>query len=351
MKNLNLLIVEDDETQIQAYLDTISQFNKNSAVQIIPNPVKTFEGAEDLLKSNYYDAAIIDLRLASNSLAYEGVELIKSINGKLRIPLYAVSASLGQIEDIEQNLLLQKRNRTDSFKTILEELLDIYNSGITTLLRPNSFVDNILTKIFWNHLPFILEEFIKEKKHNPGWDIEKVLLRYIASHINEYLELNNENNFEPFNSNEFYIKPSIKENNVTGQILQHLEDKSNWIILTPVCDLVLYKNESRPNAPAKPKAKFITIAHIDELDIVQNGRSMEDKERLKQNSIDFKYHYLPQTILFKGGFINFQRVQSIPINIINNDFSKELIISYPFKKDIISRFANYYARQGQPTFS
>lgn len=350
MKNLNLLIVEDDDIQIQSYNDVINQFNKSSDVQIVSSPVKTFDGAEDLLKSNYYDAAIIDLRLASNTLEYQGIELVKSINGKLRLPLYIISASLGEIEDIPENLLLQKRNRTDSFKHVLVELRDIYNSGITTLLKPNSFVDSVLTKIFWNHLPLILKEFIKEKKENPNWDIEKVLLRYIASHINEYLELNNENNFEPFNSIEFYIKPSVKENNVTGHIIQKKEDESYWIIMTPVCDLVLYKDPKRPNTPAKPKAKFITIAYINTYEEVTNGRTPEHIQLLKQNNLDFKYHYLPPTILFRGGFINFQNIQSIPITIINNDYNKDLIISYPFKKDIISRFANYFARQGQPTF-
>jgi len=350
MSEFNLLIVEDSETQLDIYNDVITQFNKKSDVKILPNIAKTFKEGKALLKTNYFDGAIIDLRLTSNTLEYEGVALVKEINGKLRIPFFIVSASLNEILDIPENVLLQKRNRTDSFKTILEDLVSIYNSGITTLLKPNSYVDSILTDIFWNHLPIVLNEFIKEKQNKADWDIQKVLFRYIASHVNEYLELNNENNFEPYHSVEFYIKPSVKPNNITGHVLKNKENGSHWIILTPVCDLVLRKDNKNPTATAKPKANFITIASIDSYEIIVKDRNSGEISKLKSNNYDFKYHYLPKTILFEGGFIDFQNIQSIPVNIIDNDFSKELIISYPFKKDIISRFANYFARQGQPSF-
>ena len=40
---MNILIVEDDDKQIEAYLDTIKQYNKTSTVTINVTTKKTFE--------------------------------------------------------------------------------------------------------------------------------------------------------------------------------------------------------------------------------------------------------------------------------------------------------------------
>lgn len=340
--NMNLLIVEDDDKQIEVYLDTINQHNKSSIIKINATTKKTFDDAHNLLKSNYYDGAIIDLRLSSKTLEYEGVKLVEEINGKLRIPVYIVSASLGEVATIVENVLLQKRNRTDSFKAIMDELLDIYNSGITKLLKPNSFVDEILTKIFWSHLPIILNEYIKEKKAKPLFDSEKILVRYISSYINEYLELNSENNLETFHNTEFYIKPCIKSNYFTGDIIKNKTDHSMWVILTPACDLVI--DSKRPN----PKAEAITLALIQKNEDVLTAANKSNHQKLMSNSADLKFHNLPKSILFEGGFINFQYVQSVMIAKCKSDFEPIMTISNSFRKDLISRFSSYYSRQGQP---
>jgi hypothetical protein len=339
---MNLLIVEDDDKQIEVYIDTINQHNKNSQIKITHTVKKTFEDAHNLLKSNYYDGAIIDLRLSSKTLDYEGVKLVEEINGKLRIPVYVVSASLGEVATTVENVLLQKRNRTDSFKTIIDELLDIYNSGITKLLKPNSFVDEILTKIFWNHLPIILNEYIKEKKTKPQFDTEKTLVRYISAYINEYLELNSENNLEAFHNTEFYIKPCIKSNYFTGDIIKNKKDNSLWVILTPACDLAT--DSKRPN----PKAEAITLALIQKNEQVLTDSNKGNHQKLMSNSADLKFHNLPKSIIFEGGFVNFQYVQSVIIAQCKSDFEPLMTISNSFRKDIISRFSNYYSRQGQP---
>ena len=339
---MNILIVEDDDTQIEAYLDTITQYNKSSSVSINAITKKTFDDAHNMLQSNYYDAAVIDLKLSSKTLEYEGVKLVEEINGKLRIPVYIVSASLGEVANIEENILLRKRNRTDSFKAILEELQDIYVSGITKLLKPNSFVDEILTKIFWNHLPIILAEYIREKKAKSTFDTEKILVRYISAYINEYLELNSDNNLEPFHNTEFYIKPSIKTNFFTGDIIKNKADSSLWVIMTPACDLATDSKRPLPNT------ETITLALIQKIEDVFAIVDKSTHKGLMRNSGNLKYHNLPKSIQFEGGFINFQYVQSVLIAKCKADFEPLMTISNPFRKDIISRFGNYYSRQGQP---
>ena len=177
--------------------------------------------------------------------------------------------------------------------------------------------------------------------------MEKMLLRYISSHISEYLELSDQNNFEAVHNLEFYIKPPIKTKIFTGDIVKCKKDNSLWVILTPACDLATDENRR------SPKAKLVTLALIMPFERIVNGRAIDEITKLKSNNLDLKYHYLPQTVLFGGGFINFQHVISVPIKAFTttDEFNVECVITNSFRKDIISRFANYYSRQGQPTFS
>ena len=63
-------------------------------------------------------AAIIDLKL-SGSEDLEGRKLVEAVYKKIRIPIFIVSGSIGQIDDIEENALLRKRLRTERISKIL----------------------------------------------------------------------------------------------------------------------------------------------------------------------------------------------------------------------------------------
>src|SRR5438132_1473363 len=123
---MNLLIVEDSESQLQMYEDAIESFSKANQFPIQYSIFKTLNEALHAIKSPIYDAAIIDLKLSSDSSELEGLEIVNAINGTLRLPIYIVSGSIAQI-DISENSLLKKRLRTDDFKTILSEIKNIYN--------------------------------------------------------------------------------------------------------------------------------------------------------------------------------------------------------------------------------
>ncbi len=72
--------------------------------------------------------------------------------------------------------------------------------------------------------------------------------------------------------------------------------------------------------------------------------------KLAANSYSGRYHFLPPCQSFAGGLLNFQKVQSIPVREFSEKFTKHGTITTEFLKDIVSRFAAYYARQGQPNF-
>jgi ActR/RegA family two-component response regulator len=347
--NINLLIVENEAPQIKLLRDAIEIYNKKGGNPIVLDEATSLQQGLEKLRSNSYDGAIVDLRLEQNDVIGLGNEILKEIKSKLRFPVRVISGHLGDLDPLLQaeNYLFKCKNRGDEdYEDILSEFSDIYSTGITGVLNNKGLIETNINNIFWKHISEVLPEFVKNKKENPDWNGEKVLLRYISSHILEYLEITMDNNLEPVYSLEFYIKPPVKEKIFTGDIIKFKDTTNFGIILTPACDLAtdVYRT--------KPKAKFVTVACIYTYNDVVNGRTPEHVNELKKNNLDLKYHFLPETILFKGGFINFQHIVSIPIKEISdkNKFEIECVITNPFRKDIISRFSNYFSRQGQPSF-
>ena len=343
MPLINLLIIEDEPAQIQMYADVIEQFNKKNSIQFSYNLCKSFNEGVEALKSPSFDAAIIDLKL-SNSEKLEGRDLVISVYQKIRVPVFVYSGSIAQIDDIPENVLLRKKLRTEKLTTILNEVIEIYKTGITSFLRPNGLIDQKLTEIFWNHLSKDLNVWIKH--NNP-----ETLLRYILAHFQEYLEIDTDGDFQEYHPNEIYISPPIKKNLHTGDLIKI--ENQYYIILTPACDIVFnYKKNEKGEEMSFRKANKMLLVSTDEFDykkLCMNKEGKLDKNKLSNyvKNGTFQYHYLPPFKTDNGFLIDFQNLKSIDFTIPHE---RVATISSPFIKDIISRFANYYSRQGQPTF-
>jgi hypothetical protein len=344
MESLRLLIIEDEKRQLQMYCDAIDQFNKTSEIKIDSEICNNFKDGESALKTPLFDAAIIDLKL-SNSEDLEGRTLVESVYKKIRIPIFIVSGSIAQIDDIPENALLKKKLRTDYVKEILVEILSIYKTGITSFLKPGGTIDKHLSSIFWNNLSKDISLWIE---HNN----EKTLLRYILSHFQEYLELNGEGDFEEYHQQEIYLTPPIKKNLHTGDLIKI--ENTFYLVLTPACDIVYHsKKDSDGNNIQIRKADKMLLATVKNFDfkdhcVDKNQVIKKDKIREFVTNHSFRFHYLPPFKNENGYLIDFQDLTSKPFDI---SYSREASISAPFIKDIISRFSSYYSRQGQPTFN
>lgn len=350
---MNLLIVENEKEQVQLYVDVINSFNKSNGTNIIPFPMFSLEEGKNALLTSDYDAAIIDLKLSSNSVELEGMEIVDSIIENLRFPVFIVSGSIGQIEN-QENALFKKRLRDSDFKIVLKELTDIYNTGIISILGKRGTINDYLNKIFWNHLSTSMDVWIDDPSRSPE-EKQKSLLRYTLLHIQEYLELSEESDFEDYHPAEIYITPTVKPSVFTGDIVVENKTGNNYIVLTPSCDL------------AQAKAKDILLAAVEKEDtgllsekinIIRKGKAApeiiaEAETALKaliNNSYSNKYHFLPKYKNISAGIINFQKINSIRVKDFKDNFTRIAAINSSFTKDIVARFSYYYSRQGSPDF-
>lgn len=352
---MRLLIIEDDEIQIQMYQDVIESFNSQKGCKIISIIKNNLEDAKLALLNPEFDGAIVDLKLENGSDELQGIELIKSIQDKLRFPVFVVSGSIAQIDDIEESAFFKKRLRDDDFKIVLAEAYQIFQTGITSILGSKGIVENHLNTIFWKHLSNSMNVWINDEQRTPEQK-QKTLLRYTLLHIQEYLELTEESDFENYHSAEIYITPPIKARVFTGDIVINKESRLNYIVLTPSCDL------------AQAKAKDILIALIENEDagilyektnIIKKGTSQtevligakNDLNALISNNFSNKYHFLPSYKDIKAGLINFQKINSVRTRDFNDNFTIVASVNSSFTKDIVARFSYYYSRQGSPDFN
>ncbi len=333
---MRLLIVEDAKEQLQMYEDSIQSFSKSESIEISSDVFETITEGMEALNHHKYDAAIVDLKLSSNSLELEGMSIVNAINGKLRIPIFIVSGSIEQVE-ISENKLFQKRLRTDNFKNILKEIKNIYDTGITNFLVPGGTIDKNFTEIFWNHLSNDLDTWIKHNNPNN-------LLRYILSHFQEHLDINLKGEFDEYHPFEVYIKPPIKINLHTGDLIKY--NGEFFVVLTPACDIII-QSDGKRNAD---NIIIVKAQNFDYKTTCLNKKNELDKNKISKyvKNSNARFHYLPPFEGNNGFIVDFQNISSIGFS---NELERVATISSSFIKDIISRFANYYSRQGQPIFN
>jgi CheY-like chemotaxis protein len=351
-EKLKLLLVEDNKAEIDAYKKSIEIFGQKNNLEV---DVKVEKRLEEALKaiSYHFDAAIVDIRLEDDKPGAElgGETLVNRLLKEFRIPTFVYTGTPGIIDQIEdkENILFKKYVKAEvGIKDILKEIKFIFDSGITRIIGRRGLIEEMLDKIFWEHIADNLDL----KDLTP--DSEKKILRYIAAHLQEYLELGESGQLEVYTPDEVYIHPPIKKGIYTGNILREKDSGDYFIVLTPACDL------------AQQKAKSIVITSIENLkkdgivkqnvNIIKKRKTSDDDKRAAEevlkriigNNFSNKYYFLPLSNFFEGGLINFQKLISGIPKELEEKYDLIASVTAPFLKDIIARFSIYYSRQGAP---
>lgn len=357
MKELKILIIEDDLKIQSIYTRDIKSYNKGS-VDVLIVPIYVDDKDRALLTlldtSKTFDGAIVDLDLkGSGGQDKSGNDIIREIKSKLRFPVFVISGTTHNLDaDLNSpNDFFKVVNRDDADFDFIEEFVSIYNTGITNLLNRNGEIEGLMNDIFWNHLSSSLNIWINDIFRTPEQK-EKSLLRYTILHMLEYLD---DDNTHP---SEFYITKPIKQHLSTGDLVSY--ESSRYVVLTPACDFVVRSKGDRSVRKAFLLKVIELNDHFSTLDeSIQKGeisKKLQGKlEKIISNNKSY-FHFIPKHNTIKAGIIDFQDKLSIPIEDIerkikNQEIDRFATITLPFLKDLIERYSSYYARQGSPDFN
>lgn len=358
VQELKLLIVEDDDDQFELYTDAIDDINDaaEDRVEIKFTREKKSIDALQKISTEKFDGAIIDLNLEDEEAnEASGNLVIRTVLEQHRFPIYVVSGNLGNLDaDIENNPspFIHKYSRDDAvqYVDILNELKEIFKTGITKILGGRGLIEEHLKKIFWDHLANDYKNIASTSEQSS----EKTLLRYALSHLSEYLAEFNDGESRYFHPAEYYIKPPIQKHIATGDIIS--QNNKYFINISPACDVAVRKvNEDgtlKINANKVILAPLIPVLRESFLEegIIKVTDNLKTVEKIIGEIVKGqrdKYALLPEYSDLEAKLIDFQNIETIEVNEYQG-FNREATVASVFLKDIQSRFSSYMARQGQP---
>lgn len=339
---IQIIIIEDDKSLQDVYKDSIEEFNKeNSLYEIKCDILDNDDKIPQLLYDCHIDAIIVDLDWGTGSPQNEGNKLVKKIYEDCRIPIFIVSGNLQFLEkEYPESPIFRKYQRDEVLNDdLLKEIAQLYKTGYTNVLGNYSEIDNMLRKVFWDHMSNVINAWQDQEKNLQT----QRMLRFAVTRINEMLNISTDDSHDDYDALEFYIKPAIKERPFTGDIIYY--DDKKYVVITAACDM------------EQDKSDFVVLCQID-FDIFNDlkeriknrSRSKKDEGELKKyiNNAKARYHLLPPCELFIGGLIDFQIIRSVSKDDFKEHASVIASINPIFHKDIQARFSHYYGRQGQP---
>lgn len=349
---IRILLVEDDADQIELYSDALDEVNEegNQLELII---CKTLPEGMTAVKTDTYDAAIVDLRLSAADMVASGNKIVHAIVHEARYPIYVVSGNIQDLDpEITKHKLVTAKNRDFKKNDIFYDILKSYNVGITELLGNNGKIEDWINKIFWEHVVSSLE-YWKESQSDKVVK-KKSLLRYCILHLIEYLNQDDEGVDEVYDPAETYIMPPIKSTVSAGDIIKAKSSNQYYLLLTPPCDTVC----RTPGDPKSRRARKFLLAQMTAITSLADvaGKEKSSKGRFEsivgycKNSKRIEFHFLPGFMSIPASVVDFQSLSTVDCATFDAEFDRICTVSQPFYKDITSRFSSYYARQGQPDF-
>jgi len=349
MEILNILVVEDDETAFKGYQDASDDVSDANLKIELERSVSAKEAIQKLNKSSF-QGAIIDLNLINENGSEEasGNEVISEIHKSFRIPIVVVSGNLHNLDNefVNSSQFIKALTRGDELNVdIFQGIIDIFQTGILNIIGGKGLIEGGLSRVFWEHLSKDIDAWF-----GVGKSAEQSLLRYTLNHLSVYLDEYEEGSIDPYHEAEFYLKPPIKKNIASGDILQKNGSHERFILLSPACDIEVRSN-------GKMNAKSLVLARIcnsDPATLLAGDYIKKNKPDNARSFIRSVVHgtklqnaFLPPYKEIKEGVIEFHNLVTISPDDYNN-YQRLATVSVSFFKDIQSRFSSYYARQGTP---
>lgn len=338
----NFLLIEDSKDDSDVFLATIKRMNLQAGNEQYKITVADSYAKGMAMISEDINGVIVDIKLDDE---HSGNEIIHEIMQKHRLPVAIFTGTPDTEQDKGSPIIVYKKGEAKQ-EDIIANLCRVSDTGLFKVLSGTGIIESAMNKVFWRNLyPQI--ELWKSKKEC-GVDTEKVLLRYVISHIQELID----NEMPAHVTEEMYICPPVSDEIKTGSIIQAKSDGLYFIVLSPPCDLSIHDG--------KVKTDRVLLCEIEEqkavnIKIIGDATSTKAQTKLiakalNNNHTDY-YHWLPENSLFLGGYINFRRVITYTPKEILEQFNHPLLkVQEGFVKSILGRFSAYYARQGQPDF-
>lgn len=357
----NILLLEDDQDQRNAYAQSLSDDGLESSYNLLH--ADNVQSAKKIIDENQINAAILDLNVPesphSEAVFTNGASYLKELISEKQFPVIVISANIASLSDddgLPKHLIKMDRQtgvHSHAFKHFekIKDLLEIAPLLPETLKDISSEFQEAFWKMWghWNEINarFSTQDFEKTKTF---------LKRYVCSHLFEKWMANDV--FNKMHHTEFYTYPPLKDRIHTGDILEL--DGVHWIVMTAPCNL---SNKDYPENLTLLKCQSIefdaeyakiTKPFIENLDDTKKDKQRDAVTRFFTAPPASKHYLPPWSKDGKPFYVLFKEIKTVSFSEpCRNDLKSNRVatLSYHFLPYLLQRYGAYVSRIGQSEIS
>jgi CheY-like chemotaxis protein len=378
---IRVLVVDDDQDILRQLGEHFKTLNIGGATfQCVTTD--DFNGAIPEIKARKFDLVILDVfKGEAGKNDQSGRDVLDQLKAVQFLPVIFFTALPHQVEDLS-NPVVKIAAKSDGVKNVNQGIAEFQATGLLQLNRIFiEHVDKTLRDYLWEFLPkHWTELFGKGDPTTLGY----VLCRRLAASLNSRRaeELGREMGSSGEVSKtesiahpmQFYIIPATEKAFLAGDIVERLEDRTNWIVITPSCDFVQKKVDytllcrcmpvtaykeytdwnpvSGHEAIAEQQAKEKDAQKAQPRKDPKSGdpdqkiRELISNRRGQQD----RYYFLPGVLDFPDSIIDHQQSYTVEFTALENmqKFRKIASLDSPFREGITQKFSRFFGRVGFP---
>lgn len=362
---MNILLIEDNDSDIQVFTKSVKAWKaENPAIteSVDVEPCKTLDEAMSRTSrpefSDDWDGIVLDLKLPQDTDGESFLTHLKELYS--RIPVVVLSGTPWELDDEYKSTCLKSYVKAEQHeKEILDLLWDCKRTGLMNLLGGKGLFEKKLKTVFDKCIVPRFDEWRGLLQATGSGNAEVIASEALTRHILTCLGFMLSNDTEKIQPEECYVPltgdVATYKYPIPGMLVSDANG-ANWLVLNPACDLALRTTKKKREDGSiedfvAPKTQHIFLVAIESASSILDGRNSGDRKKCYKNELYLNIHWLPTVKSFDGGFANFRVVAAVPCEGFFDKYhlpETPMAIHPEVLKNIQSRFANYYARQGQP---
>ena len=303
----------------------------------------------------------MDLKLPQDT---NGADVLKRLQELyLRIPVVIFSGTPSELDEEYKSVCLESLVKGEQpYSDILDLLWDCKRTGLMELIGGKGLFEQYLKTVFDNCIVPRFDEWREALKNFDATEAAQKTQAALSRHILSCLYAMLHQDEVLFQPEECYLR--LPDESISsprpGMILES-NTHGRFLVLNPACDLVI-REDGHANVDV-----MVLVPIDSELETLkslmqtnENGTALTSRQKTHnkkvreaafKNSDSIRFHWLPTCGKFQGGFVNFRNVMTCPCTQFGQEYhtiESKYVVHPDVLKNIQSRFANYYARQGQP---
>jgi CheY-like chemotaxis protein len=347
------LIVEDNK-DIVNQLTEIATTCVDEPDTVSVRICNKFSDAVELLSSEHFDLAILDLKddgdpWFGNEDEPAGLKIFEVLKKTRFLPVIFYTAFAFKVKNLQTSFVRVLRKSEDDIIKVREEIRKVMATRLPSLARR---IEEVQRSYMWDFVSSHWQSF-------PGTaqqaDIAYLLARRLAiamqAAAGELASNVGGAQETPANAAKahpmaMYVVPPMGPHPMAGDLVSDgtKEEPFFWVILTPSCDF------------AQRKMSHITLARCEKLsdrDEFKNWSEKKDEpsrtklEQLIEDKRGDRFKFLPGTFFVPDLVVDFQQLRSVEVDSFKQ-FKAVATLDSPFAESLVARFLRYFNRLGTP---